>query len=239
MVMGEFTQKRIIRKLDLERFLSKIAPQPSPKAHLEQYTTSEAIASTMLHIAAYTNNDIIGKTVLDLGCGTGRLALGASYLGAKNVVGIDIDKLAVKTAFENSLKACLFHTVQWVNGDINAIFGTFDTVLQNPPFGVQTREADRAFLIKALKIANSVYSLHNHPETDNQLLKQLKASKGFLQVSPSPFLERFVIQHNGAVKAVYAMLMTISKMFDFHTKIKHDFIVDLYVIERLSGEQNS
>ena len=59
----------------------------------------------MLYIAAYANNDIIGKTVLDLGCGTGRLALGASYLGAENVVGVDIDRLAIKTAVENSLKA--------------------------------------------------------------------------------------------------------------------------------------
>ncbi len=234
--MGEHAQKRIIRKLDLELFLSKIAPQPSPKAHLEQYTTSESVASTMLYIA-YTNNDVSGKTVLDLGCGTGKLALGACFLGAENVVGIDIDKLAIKTAFENSLKVNLARKVDLINGDINAINGGFDTVVQNPPFGVQTREADRAFIVKALELANSVYSLHSHPETDKQLIKQLKASSnGFLQVTPSPFLERFVAQHGGAVKAVYAMLMTIPKMFDFHTKTKHDFIVDLYVIERLSAK---
>ena len=89
--MGEHAQKRIIRKLDLEHFLSKIAPQPTPQVGLEQYTISESVASTMLYIAAYTNNDIAGKTVLDLGCGTGRLAIGASYLGAKTVIGIDVD----------------------------------------------------------------------------------------------------------------------------------------------------
>jgi putative methylase len=233
--MGEHAQKRIIRKLDLELFLSKIALQPSPQAQLEQYTISPSIASTMLYIATYANNDIIGKTVLDLGCGTGRLALGASYLGAQEVVGIDIDKQAIKTAVENSRKAGLAANVQWVIGDISAIVGRFDTVLQNPPFGVQTREADRAFLVKALELGNSVYSLHNHPETDKQLIKQLKASSGFLQVPPSPFLERFVTKHNGTVKAVYAMLMTIPRMFDFHTKAKHDFVVDLYVIERLRG----
>ncbi len=233
--MGEHAQRRIIRKLDLELFLSKIAPQPAPKAHLEQYTISESVAATMLYIAAYTNNGIIGKNVLDLGCGTGRLALGASYLGAKNVVGIDVDKLAIRTAFENSVKVGLTSNVQWINGDIQAIVGGFDTVIQNPPFGVQTREADRAFIVRALELANSVYSLHNHKETDKQLIKQLKtSSNGFLQVSPSPFLERFVAQNNGVVKAVYAMLMTIPKMFDFHTKIKHDFVVDLYVIERTS-----
>jgi putative methylase len=234
--MGEYAQKRIIRKLDLELFLSKIAPQPSPQAHLEQYTISESIASTMLYIAAYANNDIIGKTALDLGCGTGRLALGASYLGAKNVVGVDVDKLAIKTAVENSFKTSLAENVQWIIGDISAIVGRFDTVLQNPPFGVQTPEADRAFLAKALEVGNSVYSLHNHPQTDKQLIKQLKASSGFLQISPSPFLERFVAQHNGVVKAVYAMLMTIPRMFDFHTKLKHDFVVDLYVIERMSSK---
>jgi len=234
--MGEYAQKRIIRKLDLALFLSKIAPQLSPQAHLEQYTISEAIASTMLYIAAYANNDIIGKTVLDLGCGTGRLALGASYLGAKNVVGVDVARLAIKTAVENSLKNSLAENVQWIIGDVSAIVGRFDTVLQNPPFGVQTREADRAFLAKALEVGNSVYSLHNHPQTDKQLIKQLKASSGFLQISPSPFLERFVAQHNGVVKAVYAMLMTIPRMFDFHTKLKHDFVVDLYVIERMSSK---
>jgi len=234
--MGEYAQKRIIRKLDLELFLSKIAPQPSPQAHLEQYTISESIASTMLYIAAYANNDIIGKTVLDLGCGTGRLALGASYLGAKSVVGVDVDKLAIKTAVENSFKTSLAENVQWIIGDISAIVGRFDTVLQNPPFGVQTPEADRAFLAKALEVGNSVYSFHNHPQTDKQLIKQLKASSGFLQISPSPFLERFVAQLNGVVKAVYAMLMTIPRMFDFHTKLKHDFVVDLYVIKRMSSK---
>jgi putative methylase len=232
--MGEYAQKRIIRKLDLELFLSKIAPQPSPKAHLEQYTTSESVASTMLYIAAYTNNDIAGKKVLDLGCGTGRLALGASFLGAENVVGIDVDKLAIKTAFENSLKVSLADKVEWINGDINVVTGGFDTVVQNPPFGVQTREADRAFIVTALALADSVYSLHNHPETDKHLIKQLKASSnGFLQVRPSPFLQRFVAQHGGAVKAVYAMPMTIPKMFDFHTKTKHDFVVDMYVIKKI------
>ncbi len=234
--MGGYAQKRIIRKLDLELFLSKIASQPTPQAHLEQYTISPSIASNILYIAAYSNSDITGKTVLDLGCGTGRLALGASYLGAKTVVGIDIDNLAVKTAVDNTLKTDHGKKVHWIVGDINSIVGKFDTVLQNPPFGVQTREADRAFLAKALEVGDSVYSLHNHPITDRQLIKQLKASNGFLEVTPSPFLETFVSRHNGIVKCVYAMLMTIPKMFDFHTKLKHDFVVDLYVIKKLDAE---
>jgi putative methylase len=229
--MGEPAQKRIIRKLDLELFLTQVTAQPSPSVQLEQYTTSPSIAATMLYMAAYANNDIAGKSVLDLGCGTGRLALGAAYLGAKNIVGIDIDRRAVKTAVENSLKVSLNNFVQWVLGDINAVTGKFDTVLQNPPFGVQIREADRPFIIKALEVGKTIYSLHNHSESDKRLIQQLKSSGGFLQVSPSPFLERFVANHGGVVKAVYAMLMAIPKMFEFHTKFKHDFVIDLYVIE--------
>ncbi len=116
--MGKPTQKRLIRKLELELFLSQLESQPSPKVNLEQYTVSEAIAANMLYLAAYTNGDIIDKTVLDLGCGTGRLALGASYLGAQFVVGVDIDKTAIKTASENSEKSGPKTAVQWVLADI-------------------------------------------------------------------------------------------------------------------------
>ena len=230
--MGEHTQKRLIRKLDLERFLSTIAPQSTPKAHLEQYTSSEQVVANMLYIAGYENDDIIGRSILDLGCGTGRLSLGALCLGAKEVVGIDIDRSAINTASNNSKKTDLANSVQWVLGDISAVVGRFDTVLQNPPFGVQKREADRAFLTKALEVGNSIYSLHNHQEVDARLITQLKAYQGFLQVQASPFLERYICQYGGSIRGVYAMLMTIPRMFDFHTKLKHDFVIDLYVIKK-------
>lgn len=230
--MGEFAQKRLIRKIDLERFISSVVPQPSPKVELEQYTISEHIAANMLYIAAYSKGDILGKKVLDLGCGTGRFALGAAFLGAGQVVGIDVDRSAVETASENSKVTNLKSRVQWILGDIGSITGRFDTVLQNPPFGVQRREADRPFLVKALEVGSSVYSLHNHPNVDDRLIKRLKSSKGFLALTPAPFLERFVEKNNGYVESMYAMLMTIPRMFDFHKKIKHDFVVDLYVIKK-------
>ncbi len=219
----------------MELFLSKVAAQPSPQVQLEQYTISPSVAANMLYIAAYTNNDIAGKSVLDLGCGTGRLSLGAAFLGANSVVAVDVDRLSIKTAVKNSTNAGLAGYVEWVNGDINAIMGKFDAVMQNPPFGVQSRGADRVFLVKALEVGKKIYSLHNHPETDSRLISKLKAI-GFLQVEPSPFLARFVEKNGGAVRAVYAMLMTIPKMFEFHIKPRHDFVVDCYVIEKLSVE---
>lgn len=226
-------QRRLIRKLDLEMLLSQIEPHPSPKPSLEQYTIPADVAATILYIAAYTYNDIIDKTVLDLGCGTGRLALGAAFLSAKQVTGVDIDKTAVKVAHKNSTKLGLKNEVQWVVADIDVIHGKFDTILQNPPFGVQKRRVDRKFLEKALEVGKSVYSLHKSPHKEKTLIKELKASGTHtLPVPPSHFIRNFVQKHNGRIKAVYAMLMTIPHMFDFHTKRKHEFIVDLHVIER-------
>jgi len=226
-------QKRLVRKLELELLLSQIAPHPSPKPSLEQYTIPADVAATMLHIAAYTHGGVVGKTVLDLGCGTGRLALGAAFLGAKQVVGVDIDRDAVKVAFENSVRTNLKEKVQWTAGDIDAIHGDFDAVLQNPPFGVQRRKADLKFLEKSLETGKIIYSLHKRPEKDNGLIKKLKASKTRIApVAPSPFLKDFIEGRGGKIKAVYAMIMTIPHMFSFHTKRKHEFIADLYVIER-------
>jgi len=230
--MGRTMQKRLVRKLDLELFLSQIQPPPTPKPSLEQYTIPADVAATMLYMAAYTYNDIINKKVLDLGCGTGRLALGAAFLGAKHVVGVDVDKSAVKMAFENSLKANLKGKTEWIAGDIDAVHGNFDTVLQNPPFGVQKPRADRKFLQKALETGKVVYSLHKSPRKDKAFVKKVKARKNsFMPIAPSPFFKRFIETHGGKIRAVYATLMTIPHMFPFHTKRKHEFLAELYVIE--------
>ena len=231
--MGRNYQDRIIRKIDLEMFLSDIVPHPFPQAHLEQYTTTEPIAATLLFLASYSNSDIIGKTVIDLGCGTGRLAIGASFLGAKYVVGIDIDKVAIKTAKETAKRLKINKNINWIIGDISVIIGHFNTVLQNPPFGIQKRNADRKFLKKALEIGNIVYSIHSHPSVDKKLIQLFgKSSNNLIRVSPSRFLQKYIIKHNGHIIAVYSMLMTIPKMFNFHKKNKHSFLIDLYWIEK-------
>ncbi len=77
-----------------------------------------------------------------------------------------------------------------------------------------------------------MYSLHNHPYTDKQLLSRLKPNTGILQVEPSPFILRFVEEHGGRVEATYALPLVIPHMFDFHTKAKHEIVIDLYVIRR-------
>ncbi|MBS7632850.1 methyltransferase [Candidatus Bathyarchaeota archaeon] len=225
-------QKRLARKLDLELLLSKTAPHPTPSPSLEQYTIPAETAAMMLYIAAYSNQNIVGKKVLDLGCGTGRLAIGAALLGAREVVGVDIDRTAVKIAAVNAAKLGA-EKVQWVVTDIDAIAGQFDTVLQNPPFGVQKRGVDQRFLEKALQVGTVVYSLHKSICRDSKIFEALKKHKNeAIPAQPSPFLEAFIEAHGGRIWAVYKMAMSIPHMFAFHTKKKHVFLVDLYVIHK-------
>lgn len=224
-------QKRIVRKLDMEILLSKVVSHPCPNAQLEQYVTPPDVAANLLYIAAYVNDSIIGKRVLDLGCGTGRLALGAAFLGAKEVVGVDIDIQVIRIAAENAIKFCLERKVQWIVSDINTIRGEFDTVIENPPFGVQTKGADTRFLAKALDVGGMIYSLHKDTSCDSTVLKRLRHKGNLESVAPGTFLAGFVGKHGGQIKNVYAMTMSVPHMFDYHTKAKHEFLVDLYVIK--------
>ncbi len=46
--------------------------------------------------------DLAGKTVVDFGCGSGILAIAAIKLGAKRVIGIDIDPQAIQASRDNA-----------------------------------------------------------------------------------------------------------------------------------------
>ncbi len=206
-------QKGMVRKLDLEKALSKIVPHPAPKAYLEQYTTPPKIAAEVLYTATYVYGDIIGKTIIELGCGAGRLAIGAVLLGAEEAVGIDIDPLSTRIAAKNAEKMGIKEKTNWIAADINMIRGSFDTVLQNPPFGVQRRNADRDFIKKSLEVGHRIYSFHKSGSQNRA------------------FIKRFIEKCGGRVTSIIQMQIAISKLFEFHTKRKHNVEVDLYRIE--------
>ena len=211
--MGRTAQKRLVRKRDLERVLSEIEAHPLPNAYLEQYTTPSNVAAETLYLAAYVNDDIVDKTVVDLGCGTGRLSIGAALLGAKEVFGVDVDRASVSVAQKNTEILDLKEKIHWIVADIDVVKGTFDTTLQNPPFGVQRRRADRRFITKSLELSNTIYSFH-------------KAGK-----SNRIFIKRFIEEHGGKVTTIFPLNMEIPRMFKFHTKKKRSIQVDLYRIE--------
>ncbi|MFH0848325.1 MAG: METTL5 family protein [archaeon] len=201
---------RIPRRIRLELFLQSIQAHPHPKASLEQYTIPADLASEILHIAAFQNDDIVQRDIMDLGTGTGRLALGAAYLGARSVTGVDIDAEALAVAHRKAASSNLRGTTQWILADIEAISGRFDTVLQNPPFGVRKKGADRRFLIKAMETGNVVYSLHKSGPSNRE------------------FIKRLVEKHGGTVTGIYQMNFMISRTFQFHRQKRYPVKVDLF-----------
>ena len=206
-------QKRLVRKLDLEKAISEVKPHPKPRAYLEQYTIPPEAAAKILYIAAYTYDDIINKTIVDLGCGTGRLAIGAVLVGAKEAFGVDIDRVTIRTAQNNAKKTGVREKTHWILADIDVMRGSFDTVLQNPPFGVQRKGADRKFLEKSIELGHRVYSLHKSGNSSRE------------------FIKRFIQKRGGKVTGVFPMEVEIPRLFKFHTKRKHRVKTDLYQIE--------
>lgn len=147
-----------MKKKELERALQRVTPHTRPRPDLEQYSTPATIAADMLY-TAHTFGDVEGREVVDLGCGVGILSIGAALLGAERVTGIDVDPNAIDDARRNVEEAGV--KVELLNMDIRDADLKADTVIMNPPFGAQRRNADRPFLETALRIAPRAYSLHN------------------------------------------------------------------------------
>lgn len=201
-----------MNKKKLEIILQKLDSHPDPKPELEQYMTPGDVAARLLHLA-YSHNSISQRSVLDLGCGTGRLAVGAALLDAEKVVGIDIDGMALDIARKNANQAGV--EVIWRKADVRKIDSPrVDTVVQNPPFGVQRRGADMDFLEKALRLGEHVYSIHKAvPKNRDFISSQIK-------------------ELGGKVTNRIEMEFHIPSQFEFHKQDVYRFKVDLYRIVR-------
>ena len=208
---------RLVRRSWLVRALESVPPHPSPKAILEQYTIPADLAADILFLAAFTFGDIYGKSVLDLGCGTGRLAIGAALLGAREVLGVDIDERAVRLAVEAARRLEVDDVTMWVVADIGAVRGRFDTAIQNPPFGVRRKGADRPFLAKAIETCSVIYSLHKSGEENRR------------------FLRAYIEGLGGRITHVLPMRLRLPATMPFHEQRFRIVAVDLYRIEVRAG----
>ncbi len=197
-----------MKRRELEMALQRLEGFEDPDPRLEQYGTPAIIAADILYMAA-GNGDVTGKDVIDLGCGNGIFAIGASMLGARRVVGIDVDPSAIRIAEKNS--AAMDCEVEFLCTSIDDVDGKFDTCIQNPPFGAQNRHADVPFLHKALSIGRTVYTIHNS-RTER-------------------FVQREIEVLGGTVTSKKNYQFEIKHTFDFHRKERETFDVTLFRIE--------
>ncbi|RDE13080.1 MAG: methyltransferase [Candidatus Thorarchaeota archaeon] len=205
-----------MRLRDLEMALQSMERLDEREVSLESYPTPASIAASVLFAAEMEHGDIIGKTVLDLGCGDGIFAIGAALLGARHVVGIDIQTKGLKVSQRNSVLLGTEGTTDWVLGDVTSVEVTepIDTVVSNPPFGVKKRGADLKFLGKAVSIAAVTYSMHLAIEKNRE------------------FLKGAIEELNGEVTQIETFQFPIPRIYDFHKKEMHLVAVDLYRVCR-------
>lgn len=75
----------------------------------------ETTSMCVSNLEKYVKKD---STVFDIGCGSGILGIVASKLGAKSVLGIDIDEVAVKVANDNIIKNGVESIMKAVKGNL-------------------------------------------------------------------------------------------------------------------------
>jgi putative methylase len=200
-------EERTISKRQLEIQLAKLKILQTPKLELEQYPVSPDVAAELLYMAGFEHLDLGGETI-DLGTGTGRLGIGAVMMGARKVVGVDIDERSISLARENAIAAGV--QVEWVVSDIDEIEGKYDTVIMNPPYGTQSPHLDVKFLKRAFELAPVLYSIHKSSTRD--------------------YLTGVIAKKNRKVDAVRSMSLNIPHLFPFHHKKWENVKVDLYRI---------
>lgn len=89
--------------------------------------------TTRLCLAAIEKHITNGSTMLDIGCGSGILSIASLLLGAESAVGVDIDKLAVKTAKENAERNNIdMNRYTLYNGNLaDMVSGKFNVIAAN------------------------------------------------------------------------------------------------------------
>jgi putative methylase len=183
-----------MKQVSLEIALSKLRDIGERKINLEQYSTPSTVAASILY-RALNEGSIQGRAVADFGCGNGVFAIGAALLGARKVYAIDKDESMIRVAKENSRGVGT--QLEFYECDVSEFNVQVDTVIMNPPFGSQRRNADIPFIEKALELSKDFYILLNYKAGD--------------------FLRKF-IDGRGEVAWEEKMKFPLNHSYDFHRK---------------------
>ncbi|MBD3198053.1 MAG: methyltransferase [Candidatus Lokiarchaeota archaeon] len=208
----------VIRKKDLIALIQSTETFTNPKLQLEQYTIDAACAVDIVFFAGIEFDDINGKLILDIGSGTGRLSIASAYLKAHTILSLDIDIDALEILRKNITSLDLNNIIFPICTDIR-LFNLSNSILSdevqittimNPPFGVQERKADRAFLNMAFSISDVIYSIH----LSNRYVRK--------------FIKKYASKFDWNVDFVLPYTMILEKTYPFHDKSKKEIVVDVY-----------
>lgn len=190
----------------------------SPIIELEQYSVNASCAVDIIYYAGFEFNDINQAFVYDLGAGTGRLSIASAFFNASYVLSVDIDINALKILKKNVHSLELDNIIFPLCADIEFfeisqrafLKKVKVTTIMNPPFGVQTKYADRIFLKKAFKFSDIVYSIH------------LANKKVF------NFISTYINKLGWKIDNLLPFNMILEKTFPFHTQKTKKIDVHIY-----------
>ena len=190
----------------------------NPKLELEQYCIDAQSAVDIVYFAGVEFNDIKNQLVIDLGAGTGRLSIACAYLRASYVLSVDIDMNALRILKANINSLGLDNIILPICSDINHFEIVRQllpkevqiTTIENPPFGVQKKTADRYFLQKAFSFSDVVYSIHLATQKVHQ------------------FITSFIRKFNWVIDYVFPFQLKLERTYEFHKQKTKSVDVNIY-----------
>ncbi|MEM3926741.1 MAG: methyltransferase [Desulfurococcaceae archaeon] len=178
--MGRSTPRN---KSSLEQALSVFKPFERVKRYLEQYPTPSSIIAHVVW-TSFMKSDVVDSSIADYGCGDGRFLVASLLMGGLRGVCVDIDEEILTYGKDNILRYFpeLVARIIYIRGDATSIaLNNIDLVIMNPPFGVvrRNRGLDIKFLVNAMRISNTVYSIHKYSCGFFRVLRNIVESMNF------------------------------------------------------------
>ncbi|NVM16190.1 MAG: methyltransferase [Candidatus Lokiarchaeota archaeon] len=212
----------MINKKDLISLIQQTDGFLNPKIELEQYCIDAQSAVDIVYFAGVEFNDIKNHLVIDLGAGTGRLSIACAYLRASYILSVDIDMNALRILKTNINDLGLETIILPICSDINHFEIVRQllpkelniTTIENPPFGVQKKTADRYFLQKAFSFSDIVYSIH----LANQKVHQ--------------FITSFIRKFKWEIDYVFPFKLKLDRTYEFHIQKTKSVDVNIYRFKR-------
>ena len=205
-----------MRQRHLAMRLSSLKSHPCHSVELEQYPTEGNLAAAWL-TKIDLGDSFEGKHILDLGAGNGVLGIGAAFLGAKQVTMVECDKTALDIIDENIAEVegneflkTIHHRV---DGSAIELDSTVDIAIMNPPWGVQTKHADRAFF--ETLFAMNIPLIHFIHSIDAGHLAALAKSNGY------------------AIHSIYQTDFRLPAVYSHHKQQQGSTRIRCYRLERL------
>ncbi|KAL4479263.1 hypothetical protein ABPG72_011475 [Tetrahymena utriculariae] len=179
------------------------------KLKLEQHMTPANVAALCVSIVAEIEENLEDQIIGDFGCGTGMLSCGMLYVGAGQVIGLELDskyaQITLDTLEEKFEDPSMYDIINinikhWQTPTLNGKI--FDTVVMNPPFGTKEEGIDVVFLEKAFQTCSgNVYSMHK--SSTRKFLQKKAEQCGYeftvLQEIKFPLPKRFNKYHKKEV----------------------------------------